>query len=126
MKQDKAIFKAVHSRKSPILSAGFNSRMMDQIYHAEAKRKKRSYILSLSSIAVASLGLISLAAYLLKDHIPLNVTLQFPAFLSLNEFISRYGFSFYIGFLILLLMIIDTTFRTFRHKRESDKFRQFK
>jgi len=126
MKQDKAIMKAVHSRKSPTLSADFDSRMMDQILHAEVKRKRLAYILSLSSITAASLGLISMAVYLLKDHFSLNFTLQFPAFPSLNELISKYGFSFYIGFLILVLMMIDTSFRTIRHKRDSDKFRQFK
>ena len=122
MKQDKAIIKALKSNDSPVLSAGFNSGLMKQIYREVEKKKRRSYILSLSLISTVSLCLIAMAVYLLEDYLSVDFSFHLPAFKISVESISGYGFSFYIAFLIGVLVALDYYFRNVLNKRKKEKF----
>jgi hypothetical protein len=122
MKQDKAIIKALKSNDSPELSAGFNSGLMKQIYREVEKKKRRSYILSLSLISTVSLCLIAMAVYLLEDYLSVDFSFHLPAFKISVESISGYGFSFYIAFLIGVLVALDYYFRNVLNKRKKEKF----
>ena len=125
MKDDKAIFKALKSQESIPLSAGFNSRMMSKIYLVVEKKKKRAYVLSLCLLSTVSIGLIAMTVYLLRNHLTFNFTIQFPAFNTLTETVSKYGFSIYIAFLIFILIGLDTFLRSVFKKRKEDKFKHY-
>jgi len=124
MNHDKAIIKVVRSREVPSLSAGFNSEMMNRIHLAVVKKKRRMYIGTLCLISTASLGLIAMAVYLLRDYMHESFTVQLPTLTSLFESLSRYGFGLYIAFLAILLISLDHYFRSVWQKHKSDKFRQ--
>jgi hypothetical protein len=121
MKQDKAILKALKSQESPALSYDFNARLMNRVYLAAEKKKKRLYILTLCFISAVSLGLISLAGYLLKDHLTLDLTLTLPRINFTLTPLSRYGFSVYIAVLTFILIGLDNYFRHVWIKRRNNK-----
>ena len=125
MQEDKAIIKALKSQEGSLPSLGFNTRLMSKVYLAAEKEKKRMYILSLCFISAVSLGLIAMGVYLLKDYLPSNYTIHFPNFKNLLESLSKYGFSFYIAFLILILVGLDTYFRQLLNKRKNHKYNQY-
>jgi hypothetical protein len=122
MKQDKAIIKALKSTESPVLSAGFNTGLMNQLYREVEKKKRRSYILSLCLLSMVSLCLIAMAVYLLEDYLSVDFSFHLPAFKISVESISGYGFSFYIAFLIGVLAGLDYYFRNALNKRKKEKF----
>ena len=121
MKQDKAIIKALKSQKVPTLSDGFNSGLMNQLYQAVEKKKRRDYILTLCLISTVSLGLISMGIYLMKDYLTENFTFQWPTIKLLAVSISKYGFSIYIAFLIFILIGLDNFFRNVWNKHKEGK-----
>jgi hypothetical protein len=121
MKQDKAIIKVLKSQESPALSYDFNARLMSRVYVAVEKKKKRAYVLSLCLLSTVSLGLISLAGYLLKDHLALDFTLTLPRINFTLAPLSRYGFSVYIAVLTFILIGLDTYFRHVWIKRRNNK-----
>ena len=122
MKQDKAIIKVLKSVEVPILSDGFNSGMMKQLYQTVEKKKKRTYILTLCLITTVSLGLISMGIYLTKDYLVGNFIFQLPTLKMMATSISKYGFGIYIAFLIFILLALDTFFRTVWNKHKVEKF----
>jgi len=113
MNKDKAIRKALQSTESSKLSPDFNSRMMNQIYGAAERKRKRSYVLSLCLISGVSLALIAMTGYLMNDYFSVDFSLHLPKFHLSSESISIYGFSFYIALLILILIALD---HYLRHK----------
>ncbi|MDD4968959.1 MAG: hypothetical protein PHT07_05980 [Paludibacter sp.] len=125
MQDDKAIIKALKSQESSVLSPDFNTRLMGKVYLAAEKRKKRAYILSLCFLSAVSLGLIAMGIYLLKDYLPSDYTIHFPSFKNLLGSLSRYGFGFYIAFLILILVGLDTYFRQLLNKRKNHKYNHY-
>ena len=125
MNQDKAIIKALKSQQGPSLSDGFNSEMMNRIHLVVVKKKRRMYIGTLCLITTASLGLISMALYLLRDYLHESFTVQLPSLSSLFDSLSKYGFGLYIAFLAILLIALDHYFRSVWQKHKSDKFRQY-
>ncbi len=119
MKQDKAIRKALASQHIPVLSGGFNTRMMHQLHEVAEKKRKRTYGFSLFIISLVSLGLVSMGVYLIRDYLPSDITLHLPNSGKLMVTLSRYGFSLYIASLILVLIGLDTWFRQYRQKRNN-------
>jgi hypothetical protein len=122
MNQDKAIIKALKTLEGPILSDNFSSGMMNRIYLVEAKKKRRAYIGSLCLLSAVSLGMISMAVYLLRDYLSDKLTFQLPGPETLIESISRYGFGFYIAFLTIILIALDYYFRSAWQKHKNEKF----
>ena len=122
MKQDKAIIKALKSIESPVLSAGFNSGLMNMVYREVEKKKRRMYYLSLSLISTVSLCLIAMAVYFMEDYFSVEFSFHLPAFKLSVESISGYGFGFYIAFLIGVLAALDYYFRNALNKRKKEKF----
>ncbi len=118
MKPDKAIAKALNRQPKPALPPGFESRMMAQIYKAEAKRKRQTFLLNIGLLSLTSLGLIGLAAYLLRDYLS-EVTFRMPSLHLSSEAASQYGFGFYIAFLILVLIVTDHCIRHLIQKRRA-------
>ena len=125
MNQDKAIIKALKTMEGPTLSDDFSSGMMNRIYLVAAKKKRRMYIGTLCLISTVSLGLISMAVYLLRDYLQENFTFQMPSLTSLLESVSKYGFGFYIAFLTIILIALDHYFRSMWQKHKTDTFRQY-
>ena len=121
MKQDKAIIKALKSQESPALSYDFNAHLMSRVYMAAEKKKKRSYVLSLCFISAVSLGLISMAGYLLKDHLAFDFTFTLPHINFTLVSLSKYGFSVYVAVLACILIGLDTYFRHVMQKRKNHK-----
>lgn len=111
MTHDKAIIKALQSTESPRLPAGFNSRMMNQIYQAAEHKKKRAYVLSLCLISGVSLVLIALTVYLLNNYFSVDLSFHLPKLHLSSQSISVYGFCFYIALLVLILIGLDNHFR---------------
>ena len=122
MKQDKAIIKVLKSQEIPTLSDGFNAGMMKQLYKAVEKKKKRVYILTLCLLSTVSLGLIAMGIYLTKDYLVGNFPFQLPTIQMMAASISKYGFGIYIAFLIFILLVLDTFFRTVWNKHKVEKF----
>ena len=125
MKKDKAIIKVLKSKESIQLSSGFNSRLMSKLYLAVEKKKKRAYVFSLCMLSTVSIGLITMTFYLLRDHLTLNFTIQFPSINTLTETFTKYGFSIYIALLTFILIGLDTFFRSVFKKRKEDKFKHY-
>ena len=114
MSNDKAIIKALQSTESPRLSADFNSRLMNEVYRAVERKKKRDYVLGICLISGVSLVLIGLAVYVFITYIPWNFAFELPKFPKMNltpETKSMYGFSIYIALLTLILIGLDYYFR---------------
>jgi hypothetical protein len=109
MKTDKALRKIL-SRPSAELPYSFESRVMREI-RKEAERKARySYYRSLGLVAVVSLWLIGSSWFALRYFFHF----EFPSFpaVPLPDFSEPiFGFSVYIGFLVLLLLGLDHLFR---------------
>lgn len=121
MQQDKAIIKAFKEDAHFSLPPSFNERAMFRIYKEAERKKKQSFILMLSSIITASLGLIAMAYYLLKTYISFNVALHFRLPTLKVGTLSQYYFYIYIAILILFLMFFDYLFRGFWNKRKYEK-----
>jgi len=121
MNKDKAIIKALESQVNPMLSAGFNQLLMGKLCAAVEKKRKRMYILTLCLLSTVSAGLILMGVFLMKDYLPSGYTFQIPTFHNLIESLPRYGFGFYIAFLILVLIGLDAYFRQLLHKKKSHK-----
>ncbi|MDR3653130.1 MAG: hypothetical protein P4L34_09190 [Paludibacter sp.] len=119
MTQDKILKKALESQSIDTLPTDFNSRLMTRIYAENETKKKRIFVLGISAISTASLCLISLGIYLLKDYI--TFSFQLPVLSS--EAKAIYGFSFYIAFLVSILIVLDSFFRTIRQKRKKAEFK---
>lgn len=117
MNKDKFLVKALKSKDNTKLSADFNTRLMNQIYKVVAAKKRQSMILTFSLITVVSLGLVSLAVYLLKDYLSFSSLLYTQSFLFTSQSKTIFGFSVYIASLILVLIFIDNYFRNLREKR---------
>jgi len=122
MNQDKAIIKALKTMEGPTLSDDFSSGMMNRIYLVAAKKKRRMYIGTLCLISTVSLGMISMAVYLLRDYVSDKLTFHLPSLASLVESLSRYGFGFYIAFLTIILIALDYYFRSAWQKHKNEKF----
>jgi hypothetical protein len=116
MNNDKAIIKALQSTESPRLSADFNSRMMEEVYRAVERKKKRAYVLGLCLISGVSLALIGLAVYMFYTYFSFDLSIQLPRFPKMGfsaESKSIFGFSIYIALLSLILIGLD---HYLRHK----------
>ncbi len=111
MKRDKAIAKVLQKQSGSALPDGFNSRMMEMIYLAEAKKKRQAFILNICLISFVSIGLIAMAAYLLWDSLS-ALTFRMPTLHVTSEALSQYGFCFYIAFLVMVLFGLDHLFRS--------------
>lgn len=120
MKPDKAISKALTRQENPGLPPGFESRMMAQIYKAETKRKRQTFLLNIGLLSLTSLGLIGLAVYLLRDSLS-EITFRAPSLHLSSEAVSQYGFGFYIAFLILVLIVTDHCIRHFIQKKRAKR-----
>ena len=116
MKQDKALIKVLKLQEKPKLSADFNAQLMDKIYIASAKQKKRNLIISYTFISFVSLGLIGMAVYLLKNYLTFSSMFQLPQLISTSESKSFFGFSIYIACLVLILVFMDGYFRKLRER----------
>jgi hypothetical protein len=116
MTQDKAIAKALKRHSEPALPDGFHSRMMEMIYLAEAKKKRQAFILNICLISFVSIGLITMAVYLLWDSLS-ALTFHMPALHITSEALSQYGFCFYIAFLVMVLFGLDHILRSRWHKK---------
>jgi len=125
MNHDKAIIKALKTLEGLPLSDDFNSGMMNRIYFAAAKKKRRAYIGSLCVLSMVSMGLISMAVYLLRNYLTDNLTFHLPTLTSLIESVSKYGFGFYIAFLSIILIALDYYFRSVWQKHKNEKFRHY-
>ena len=121
MNQDKAIIKALKTLEGPTLSDDFSSGMMNRIYLAAAKKKRRSYIGSLCVLSTVSLGMIAMAIYLMRDCLSDHLIFHLPSLASLIESISKYGFGFYIAFLTIILIALDYYFRSAWKKHKNEK-----
>ena len=119
MKPDKAIAKALNRQSNPVLPPGFESRMMAQIYKAEAKRKRQAFLLTIGLLSLTSLGLIGLAVYLLRDYLS-EVTFRLPSLHLSSEAAWQYGFGFYIASLILVLIVTDHYVRQYIQKKKQN------
>lgn len=117
MKQDKAIIKALGRRPKPTLHDGFNSRMMEKIFLAEAKKKRQAFFLNICLISFVSLSLIAMAVYLLRDSLS-ALTFRMPSLHVTSEALSQYGFCFYIAFLVMVLFGLDHLVRSRWHKKK--------
>lgn len=111
MKQDQAIAKVLQRQSGSALPDGFNSRMMEMIYLAEAKKKRQAFILNICLISFVSIGLIAMAVYLLWDSLS-GLTFRMPSLRITSEALSQYGFCFYIAFLVMVLFGLDHLFRS--------------
>jgi hypothetical protein len=118
MKSDKAITKALNRQEKPALPPGFESRMMAQIYRAEAKRKQQAFLFSIGLLSITSLGLIGMAVYLLRNYLS-TATFRIPSLHLSTEALSQYGFGFYIASLILVLIVTDHCIRHFIQKKRA-------
>jgi hypothetical protein len=118
MKRDKAITKALERKHPPTLPAGFGTRMMEKIYAAEAKKKKKVYLFNIGLLSITSLALIAMAVYLLRDYLS-GITFHMPSFHLTQVSVSQYGFCFYIAFLMLGLILTDHYIRHFIQKKKA-------
>ena len=121
MKQDKAILKALKSQESTVLSYDFNARLMSRVFLAAEKKKKRAYILSICLISAVSLGLISMAGFLMKDYLSFDYAFTMPRINFTFGSLSKYSFSIYIAVLSLILIGLDNHFRHVFIKRKNNK-----
>lgn len=117
MKQDKAIAKALKRQTGSVLPDGFNSRMMEKIFLAEAKKKRQAFIFNICLISSVSLGLIVMAGYLMRDYLS-GMTFRMPTMHVTSEALSQYGFCFYIAFLVMVLFAFDHFFRSRWQKKK--------
>ena len=108
MTQDNALRKVLKKQVTG-LSPDFNEQLLNRIFVVAEQRKKRSFVLGLCAISAASLSLVSVGIYLLKDY--LTFSFHLPAFKLSPEALGIFGFSFYIAILILLLMVLDNYIR---------------
>lgn len=118
MQEDKAIIKALQEETASSLPPDFGERAMFCIYKEAEKKEKQNFFFMLGSLSVVSLGLIAMAAYLLKKYFSFDFAFHFqlPS-LKLNS-VLQYSFSIYIATLILVLVFLDHIFRTFWNKRK--------
>jgi len=117
MNQDKAL-KKVLTRKTGGLPPGFDKRVMEQVL-LEAKRKiQLNYFRSLGLVAFVSLSMVAGTAYVLYHYTSFNF-FDFLSGLKMPDMSSpMFVFYFYIAFLILILLGLDTYIRNWRNKTE--------
>ena len=116
MKEDKAIVSALQSTKKDNYSKDFNEILMVRIKKQYAIKKRNEIILTYSSLVSASLALIGLGVYYLKDF------MSWPSFpTSLRVFSSESSdillFSIFIAVLTLALISLDSFLRRQLEKR---------
>lgn len=116
MKKDSALEK-VMQKTTETLPADFSRRTMEKIIMENVARKKRATILTYLSVSLASLGLIVLGYFLLKDYLTFDFTSGFAKNAFTPESKNILGFSSYIAVLGLLLMFFDRYLRNLRDRR---------
>lgn len=117
MNKDKAIVDTLKRSESGTLPEDFAEKLMEKVYMAERKRNKRSVILSYIYSSLASSGLIGLTLYLLKKDLSFQFINNFKAFFVSINSDPIFGFSIYIGAIVLLLMFMDILVRKKFHKK---------
>lgn len=117
MNQDKALKKAL-TRKTNGLPPGFDKRVMEQVM-LEAKRKMQlNYFWSLGLVTFVSLSMVVGTVYVLYHYTSFNFFDSLSGIRMPSMSGSMYVFYFYIAFLILILLGLDTYIRNWKNKTE--------
>ena len=119
MEQDKALKKILDTREKGYLPYGFEIDLMKKITLEAKQRKRRFYVLSLSTVSLVSVAMIAGTIFLLKNYLSVKMTMPVlhPQFS--QEAGSMFGFFFYIAFLALILLGLDTYIRSLKQKPKS-------
>jgi len=116
MNQDKALKRILQTRDKGDLPYGFEIGLMNKVT-LEAKRKKRRFfVLTLGLVSLVSVAMIAGTILLLKFYLSVQFSLPVLHIRFSTETGSMFGFFFYIAFLALVLLGLDTYFRSLRHK----------
>ncbi len=113
---DIAIREALKSSENVEISENFNINLMNKVLEVSVKKKRKEIFLTYSLLILASLGLVSLAVFFLKDIFSVRFLFHYFESLLLPESASIVLFSLYISILIVLLMVLDAFFRNVRQK----------
>jgi len=119
MYQDKALKKVLENKEKFDLPYGFENLMMNQILLEAKKSKRRSAILLLCLISSVSLGMIVGTIVLFKYYLGVNISMPEIQNQFSPEAGKMFGFFFYIAFLVLMLLGLDTYLRRLKHKSEN-------
>lgn len=118
MKQNKLLKNALLNRKTNELHYGFENQLMRRVYLEAEKKKKESFVLSMSLISLVSLLMIVATFYILKIYFSFSFQIHLPEITITSQSISFFGFSCYIALVILALLGLDGYFRSIRQRRQ--------
>jgi hypothetical protein len=116
MDQDKALKKILNTGKRGDLPYGFEDRLMKGILLEAKKQRKRAQIRILGLISSVSLVMVVGTILLIHRYLAVKITMPAPDVRFSPEAGGMFGFFFYIAFLVLVLLVLDTYFRNLRQK----------
>ena len=116
MDQDKALKKILQTRDKGDLPYGFEIGLMNKIMLEAKRKKRRSSVLTLGLVSSVSVSMIAGTILLLKFYLSVQLSLPVLHIRFSTGAGSMFGFFFYIAFLALVLLGLDTYFRSLRRK----------
>jgi hypothetical protein len=111
MNQDNALRKGLKARQKKDLPYAFENRLMNQIMLEAVKKKKRTNALTMSIISLVSFCMIVGVVLVLKYYLSVDLSFSMPVSHFTPESKPLFGFFFYIGFLVLVLLGVDAWVR---------------
>jgi len=120
MNQDNALKKILESREKGDLPYDFESRLMKKIMLEVKKKKRRSTVFNLCLVSFVSLAMMVSTYLILKYYLWIDLSLPRNPFKFSSGFAPLFGFFFYIGFLVLILLGLDTFFRKIKQKADTN------
>lgn len=118
MEQDKAIQKVLNNSKLIGLPYGFENKVMKAIFQKAEKQVKRKFALNIVLVSLVSIAIISGTFYILHNYYSVSLNLTIPQLNYSNETKYIFAFSFYIAFIVLFLLWLDTFLRRLKKKIE--------
>ena len=120
MSENKLINKILQNRRDEQLPYGFNDRVMRQVYIEAERKSRRSYVKGILLISIVSLFMAVSGVVVLKSffNISLDLSFDFLNWKFSNEDLSAFLNCSYIGFLALILLMIDMLLRKRKSKME--------
>ena len=110
MKQDKALRKVL-GNSGHQLPFGFEARAMRLVMAAAEKKRKQAYAVGLSVTCLLAVVLAAGGYYVVSELFPFKMQLRLPKVELTPSSLNLLFLSFYIGALVLLLLVVDTYVR---------------
>ena len=118
--KNSALKKALERRERGSLPSNFSHRMMQDIYRADEKRRKRALRLNYIVLGVVIAGILACSTFFILNYTDFTLLQLTQPFKEAFQWNDNWGFYLYVTVLAIVLLIIDNSIRKWYFGKHND------